>query len=965
MCKGESRVVQYVRASSIVPVVSAMKLTKELLALAQRDAKAGVWDWDLLSGKLAWSDELFSLFGLDPARDQAGFDVWRKIVHPQDVEAAEARIKAALDTATPLYNEYRIVLPGGETKWVLSIGDATRDENGRALRMSGLCIDFTERKEAERLARYREARYRALIQNAADGVFVFNLNARFIEVNQRACDNLGYTEDELLHMGIADVTPGFDLAQRRPVWEKMEVGHPYGMISTHRRKDGTLFPVELRIVMLEFDGEKIMMALANNITERVKAEQQLRESAELLRESQIIAGLGSYVLDIPSGMWTSSEVLDQLFGIGPDYVRSVEGWVALIHPDDRQMMAEYLANEVIGQRKPFDKEYRIVRKSDGALRWMHGHGKLECDAAGTPLRLKGAIQDITERKQVEEELRIAAVAFSSESGTIITDSEARILRVNPAFTRLTGYSQDEVLGKKPVMLSSGRHDNLFYDRMWDSLLKKGYWQGEIWNKRKSGQVYAEMLTITAINGADGRPSHYVGSFTDITESKLAEAEIHRLAYYDALTGLPNRRLLQDRLSQALTAIGRSGQYGALFFIDLDNFKSLNDSRGHDIGDLLLVEVGKRLRSVVRECDTVARQGGDEFVVLLEGMGEDAVAAARLAKQVGDKLREAVDQTFLLHGYEYVCKLSIGVSLFHAEDTVEELLKHADLALYQAKNAGRNTLRFFDPAMQEVLEKRNLLESELQQALAKRQLVLHYQPQVDETGRVISLEALLRWQHPERGLVPPDEFIGVAEDTGLIVPIGRWVLETVCAQIRLWQDDARMSTLQVAVNVSPRQFRQVDFVAQMREALERCDIVPSRLKLELTESLVLEDIDDAIEKMNAIKQIGVDFAMDDFGTGYSSLAYLADLPIKQLKIDRSFVRNLPGRSTDELIARTIISMGKGLAMEVIAEGVETEAQRRFLEAHGCYAYQGYLFGHPMPAAELEAFMQQRDPASSRA
>jgi diguanylate cyclase (GGDEF)-like protein/PAS domain S-box-containing protein len=940
-----------------------MKLTKELLALAQRDAKAGVWDWDLPSGKLTWSDELFALFGLDPARDQASFDVWRKIVHPQDAEAAEARIQAALDSGSPLYSEYRIVLPGGETKWLLSIGDAVRDGAGQPLRMSGLCIDFTERKETERLARFREARYRALIQNAADGVFVFDLNARFIEVNQRACENLGYTEDELLHMGIADVTPGFDLAQRRPVWEKLEVGRPYGMIATHRRKDGSLFPVELRIVLIEFDGEKMMMTLATDITERVKAEQQLRESTELLRESQIIAGLGSYVLDIASGMWTSSEVLDQLFGIGPDYVRSIEGWVALIHPDDQQMMADYFGNVVLGQRKPFDKEYRIVRKSDGALRWMHGHGRLECDAAGAPLRMLGAIQDITARKQVEEELRIAAVAFSSESGAIITDAAARILRVNPAFTRLTGYSEAEVVGKKPELLKSGRHDKLFYRRMWSALLDKGYWQGEIWNKRKNGQVYAEMLTITAIFGADGRPTHFVGSFTDITESKLAEAEIHRLAYYDALTGLPNRRLLQDRLSQALTAIDRSGQYGALFFIDLDNFKSLNDTRGHDIGDLLLVEVGKRLRGVVRECDTVARQGGDEFVVLLEGMGSDAESAAKLAKQVGDKLREAVDQSFLLHGYEYVCKLSIGVSLFHAQDTVDELLKHADLALYQAKNAGRNTLRFFDPAMQEALEKRNLLESELQQALAKRQLVLHYQPQVDETGRVVSLEALLRWQHPQRGLVPPDEFIGAAEDTGLIVPIGLWVLETVCEQLHLWQRDARMRGLQVAVNVSPRQFRQVDFVEQMRAALARCDIEPSHLKLELTESLVLEDIDDAIEKMNAIKQLGVEFAMDDFGTGYSSLAYLADLPIKQLKIDRSFVRNLPGKGNDELIARTIISMGRGLAMEVIAEGVETEAQRRFLEAHGCYAYQGYLFGHPMAVAELEAFMQKENPVVS--
>ncbi|MDO8925797.1 MAG: EAL domain-containing protein [Sideroxyarcus sp.] len=932
-----------------------MKLTKELLALAQRDAKAGVWDWDLASGKLTWSDELFALFGLDQQNAKADFDVWRKLVHPADLQIAEGRLKDALAEGKPLFSEYRIVLPGGETKWVVSIGDASRNERGEAVRMSGLCIDFTERKRVEQHAQYSEARYKTLIQNAADAVFVFNFDARFIEVNQRACDNLGYSQNELLRMGIADVTPGFDLASRQPVWRQLEVGRPYGMISTHRRKNGSIFPVELRIVVLEVDGEKLMMALATDITERVKAEEKLAEAAALIKESQAIAGLGSYVLDVSSGYWSSSDVLDELFGIGADYVRSVAGWVGLIHPDDQQMMAEYFQNEVLGRRKTFDKEYRIVRHNDKAVRWMHGLGKLEFDAGQRPLQMHGTIQDITERRQAEDELRIAAVAFSSQSGMIITDAKGYIVRVNPAFSRLTGYSAEEAIGKRPSLLKSGRHDELFYQRLWSVLQEKGYWQGEIWNKRKNGQIYAEMLSITAILAHDGRPTHYVGSFTDITESKMAEAEIHRLAYYDALTRLPNRRLLQDRLSQAIAATTRSGMYGAIFFIDLDNFKALNDTRGHDVGDLLLLEVAQRLRATVREGDTVARQGGDEFVVLLEDIGTEPGDAAAQAKQVGDKLHEAIGQPFLLNGYEYICKLSIGVSLFHEQDTVEELLKHADLALYQAKNSGRNTLRFFDPAMQAALETRSAMEAELHQALRLKQLVLHYQPQVDIERRVVSVEALLRWQHPRRGLLSPEEFIGVAEDTGLILPIGLWVLETACIQLKQWAGDARKNTLQIAVNVSSRQFRQVDFVAQVQGVIERSGVDPARLKLELTESLVLEDVDDAVAKMHAIRQLGVHFSMDDFGTGYSSLSYLAQLPIAQLKIDRSFVCNLPGKSNDELIARTIISMGKGLSMHVIAEGVETEAQREFLEAHGCHAYQGYLFSQPLPIEALEEFL----------
>lgn len=940
-----------------------MKLTRELLALAQRDAKAGVWDWDLASGKLTWSDELFVLFGLDPKRDEASFDIWRTLVHPADLQAAEGRLNAALAAGAPLFSEYRIVLPGGETKWVVSIGDASRNERGEAVRMSGLCIDFTEKKDAERHAQYSEARYKTLFQNAADAVFVFDFEARFIEVNQRACDNLGYTQDELLQMGIADVTPGFDLASRQPAWKQLEVGRPYGMISRHKRKDGSLFPVELRIVLIDVDGEKVMMALAQDITERVEAEQRLRESAESLRESQVIAGLGGYVLDIGSGCWSSSDVLEQLLGIDAGYERSVESWVRLIHPDDRQMMADYFQNEVLGRRQGFDKEYRIVRPNDHAVRWMHGRGKLEFDAGQRPLRMLGTIQDITERRLAEDELRIAAVAFSSQSGMVITDAQGRIVRVNPAFSRLTGYSADEAIGQTPSLLGSGRHDELFYRRLWGALKEKGYWQGEIWNRRKSGQIYAEMLSITAIADAEGRTTHYVGSFTDITENKLAEAEIHRLAYYDALTSLPNRRLLQDRLSQAIAATTRSGMHGAICFIDLDNFKALNDTRGHDVGDRLLLEVAQRLRAAVREGDTVARQGGDEFVVLLEDIGAEPGEAAAQAKQVGDKLRETIDQPFLLGDYEYLCKLSIGVSLFHEGDTVEELLKHADLALYQAKNAGRNTLRFFDPAMQAALESRSEMEAELRQALSLGQLMLYYQPQVDADRRVGSVEALLRWRHPQRGLVLPSEFIGVAEDTGLIVPIGLWVLETACAQIKRWERDERTRILQVAVNVSSRQFRQADFVAQVQSVLEKSGVDPACLKLELTESLVLEDVEDAVEKMHALKRLGVNFSMDDFGTGYSSLSYLAELPLAQLKIDQSFVRNLPGKSNDELITRTIISMGKGLSMHVIAEGVETEAQREFLEAHGCNAYQGYLFSRPLPAEELEAFLVKKCPPLS--
>jgi diguanylate cyclase (GGDEF)-like protein/PAS domain S-box-containing protein len=611
--------------------------------------------------------------------------------------------------------------------------------------------------------------------------------------------------------------------------------------------------------------------------------------------------------------------------------------------------------ELLATGNPQSCELRMKRK-DGSQFFAYLVFTAALDANGTSV-LRLVLTDVTERKLAEDELRIAAVAFASQNGMVITDPKGVILRVNPAFTRLTGYRAEEAIKQTMALLKSGRHNSLFYQRMWESLLEKGHWQGEIWNKRKNAQIYAEMLTITAILTPDRGVIYYVGSFTDITDNKEAEAEIHRLAYYDALTGLPNRRLLHDRLHQALAAASRNGLYGAIFFIDVDNFKALNDTRGHGVGDLLLIEVAQRLRGMLREGDTVARQGGDEFVVLLEDLGAEIAAATALCKRVGDKLFQIINRPFTLNGYEYHCKLCIGVSLFGKHVTAEDLFKHADLALYQAKEAGRNTLRFFHPTMQIVLDLRSALETELSHALEGKQLRLFYQPQVNAAGGVIGVEALLRWQHPQRGLVLPNDFIPLAEDTGAIVSIGLWVLETACAQLKNWENDARTIDLKLAVNVSARQFRQPDFVAQVRKVLETSCAKPTRLKLELTESLLLEDVQDTIEKMQAIQRLGVSFSLDDFGTGYSSLSSLAQLPLDQLKIDGAFVRNLSKKGNDATIARTIITMGREMAMNVIAEGVETAEQRDFLELHGCHAYQGNLFSRPLPLAEFEEFLKR--------
>jgi len=564
-----------------------------------------------------------------------------------------------------------------------------------------------------------------------------------------------------------------------------------------------------------------------------------------------------------------------------------------------------------------------------------------------------ALAVATERAEAANaDLRIAAIAFESQEGMFITNADNLIVRTNRAFSAITGYSAEEAFGRPPSLLASGRHDANFYAAMKESIRQTRSWRGEIWNCRKNGEVHPEWLTITAVVDSGDVPTHYVATLTDISARKAAEQEIEYLAFYDQLTRLPNRRLLLDRLQQALAASARNGRMGALLFIDLDNFKMLNDTLGHDKGDLLLQQAARRLSECVPEGDSVARLGGDEFLVLLDDLSKHADDAAIQAEAIGQTILAELSEPYDLAGQPFHHTASIGATIFNAnQSTVDELMKQADLALYEAKKAGRNAVRFFNPTMQATLSARATLETDLREGLRQQQLLLYYQPQVDGAGRVTGTEALVRWRHPRRGLVSPLEFIPLAEETGLILPLGLWVLETACAQLVAWGAQAPTAHLSIAVNVSAVQFRRSDFVEQVLGVLDRSGADPRRLKLELTESLLLDDVEEIIAKMLALKERGIGFSLDDFGTGFSSLSYLKRLPLDQLKIDQSFVRDLLTDPNDAAIARTIVALAQSLGLAVIAEGVETEAQRDCLAVQGCHAYQGYLFGRPLPAGDL--------------
>jgi len=554
-----------------------------------------------------------------------------------------------------------------------------------------------------------------------------------------------------------------------------------------------------------------------------------------------------------------------------------------------------------------------------------------------------------------EDLHIAATVFESAEGMLVTDAQFVVLRANPAFSRMSGYSESEVVGKPldgtlmPDSFASNRA------AMQSALAEQGAWQGEMLGRRKNAQEYPQWLSIAAVrSGGANQHVTYVITLADTTQRKAAEQRIEQLAYYDPLTSLPNRRLQHERLERALQASENSRQRGAVLFIDLDNFKILNDARGHDIGDQLLQQVAERLSGCVRQTDSVARIGGDEFVILLENLGIEPLEAAQLAESIAGKILFTLRQPFSVGGVEHFSTLSIGIAMFNGKgEPLDDLLKQADLAMYQAKAQGRNTSCFFEAQMQQRVMQRASLESDLRQGLLKSEFILYYQAQIDQRAGLQGAEVLLRWQHPQRGLLTPGEIIPIAEGCGLILPLGEWVLQTACATLAQWGRSAELRHLSLSVNVSAKQLQQPDFVEQVLQIVQRSGCNPSSLKLEITESMLLDGREAVIAKMARLKAHGLRFALDDFGTGYSSLSYLKTLPLDQLKIDRSFVCDLLSDNQDADIACTIVSLAHALKLDVIAEGVETQAQCERLSSYGCTCFQGYYFGRPVPLEQLFA------------
>ena len=993
-------------------------------------------------------------------------------------------------SGSPLARETQeVVLQNGQQCWVDNFKYPVRAPNGEVIGLFGVVRDITQRKNFEERIRESEESLKESQRIAGLGSYITDLRRR------------EWTSSEVLDQlfGIGkDYVRNIDgwVALVHPDEQQQMIAYFVNEVIGQRRP----FDKEFRIIrqtdkamrwvygrgMLEFNAEgqpaKIHGTI-QDITERKLVQEALRASEESLMESQRLVGLGTYTVDLGTGTWTSSAVLDGLFGIDKDYVRSVEGWAALVHPEDRARMANYFANEVVGQGEAFDRVYRIVRHSDGAQRWVHGLGRLDCDAQGRPVKMHGTIKDITEVKQKEidlreskellqlfiehapaalamldremrylavsrrwleihsflnrelighshyeffpksavqwkekhrralagevmpddeillegvagsavwikrriqpwrtgdgaiggillfteditkqreneERLRMAASVFThAREGIVITDPNGIILEVNEMFTRITGYAREEVLGKNPSILKSGLHSEEFYANLWRCLTQEGHWSGELWNRNKSGDVYAEMKTITSVRDADGRPVRYVALFSDITQIKKHAQQLERVTHYDVLTNLPNRTLLADRLQQAMAQAKRRNQTVAVAYLDLDGFRSVNDQNGHDVGDRLLTALAFNMKCALRDGDTLSRISGDEFVAVMLDL-ENADASEPLLNQ----LREAATERVQIGDLGLRVSASIGVTFYPQQDEVDAdlLLRQADQAMYQAKLAGGNRCHIFNPDHDHTVRGHHENLKRIRNALQDREFVLYYQPKVNmHSGEVIGVEALIRWQHPERGLLPPGMFLPVIEDQPLAIELGEWVVATALAQIEAWQQAGL--EMPVSVNVGALQLQQPDFVDRLTALMaSHPGLKPFSLELEVLETSALQDVVKTSQVLNACYAIGVTLALDDFGTGYSSLTYLKRLPASVLKIDQSFVSDMLDDPENLNILEGILGLAAAFRRNVIAEGVETVEHGLMLLQLGCELGQGYGIARPMPAIDLPRWVSEWKP-----
>jgi len=962
----------------------ALALSQQRLLESQQIAQLGHWDWDIINNTLFWSDEHYRLCGVAPGTITPGYEVFLDFIHPDDRDKWVATVNDAFSKNN--YNmDHRIVLANGEVRYVHGQGQVYYDDTNQPLRMIGTIQDISERKYLENAltaithlsSSMNIVEYcRSCVENivriyntpyAFIGIFSDDSKQRIktqaVWANGQFVDNFEY---ELKGTPCADVLDrkaeliARDAARLYPedtMLVDMSVESYFGapMISASGHKMGIIAVLDINPMEIISWTEPVLDLFAQRIASYIEGKQASEKIASSEAELRnIFHNMQDtfYRTDNEGRVIKISDSVEQLLGYKIDDLIGMKIGDFYIDPDRRQVFLEQL-DKGNGSVQDFSAG---LRRKDGSVAWVATNAQYYKDSSGNILGVEGVTRDMCQHYEAELQMRKMSSALEQTADLVmVTDAQGRVEYVNPSFERTTGYRREDVLGKTPQFLKSGKQSESFYRNLWDTILSGEVFFDVMVNCKKSGDLYYEEKSITPIRNDQGEITSFVATGRDITERMENEERLSFMAHHDALTKLPNRILFMDRLKQSLAHARRYTKKVAVLFIDLDRFKNINDTLGHETGDLMLTQVADRLRKNIRQEDTIARLGGDEFAVLLTDI-ETEQCATVLAK----KILQSLEAPLELNQRELFISASIGVSLFPNDgEDAGTLLKNADIAMYRAKDLGKNNHQFYSTDMSARAFQSLTMESSLRHALEREEFVLFYQPQVDiESNRIVGVEALIRWQHPDLGLVAPNDFISLLEETGLIIPVGYWVIASACRQMKLWHEMG-FPELMMSINISSRQFNATDFIKTVEGIINDIACSPEMIEMEITESVLMENQSNTITALEMLEAIGFKIAIDDFGTGYSSLSYLRRFNIDTLKVDRSFVRDVIDDADDAAITSAIIAMAQSLKLKVIAEGVETQQQLDFLKKCQCTLIQGYLFSRPLPADGLTELLQAQE------